>query len=101
MKTSIGAHLRAIAGLSLIAGLAALGSAATSADTRAAPQPTPAQQTLIELHEYVGAGWWSPVAPTPPAASLSTPRPGPVPAQWTIPLRSPNLSSHGTSRTAL
>jgi len=101
MKTSISAHMRAAAGLSLIAALSALAPAATSADTRATPQPTPAQQTLIELHEYVGAGWWSPVAATPPAAPVIAPLARPVPARWTVIGGSAESSAQRTGNTAL
>jgi hypothetical protein len=85
MNRSISACSRALASVWLIAGLGALIPAATSADMPTAPQPTPAQQTLIELHECVGAGWWSPVSANPPAMPASTPRARQVPAQWTVP----------------
>ena len=79
MRILVSARLRAMAGLSLIAALGALAPAATSADTRPAPGPSPAQRTLIELHEYVGAGWWSAAATTPPSAQM-------IPASWVVPV---------------
>jgi len=79
MTTLVSARLRALAGVTLLAALGALAPASTSADTQAAPAPSPAQRTLIELHEYVGAGWWSAAAATSPSAQI-------IPASWVAPL---------------
>ena len=79
MRTLVFARFRALAGVSLIAAFGALAPASTSADPQATAPPSPAQRTLIELHEYVGAGWWSAAAAMSPSAQM-------IPASWLVPL---------------